>query len=107
MRIFKLKTPVLALVFAVTAFLLTLLSIPALNHLQSDFLFDGFKWFYFPSDLAAFLCGSVDEYAKGAVPKPGFPFFLLFAFLQWYLIFFIGIGIYRRCHKKGIDEPAE
>ena len=104
MRILKLKTPVLALLLAIVALLLTLLFIPVMNFLQIDLLFWIFMCFYFPSELAVEICSSID--VKGEVPKPEFPFFIVFAFLQCYLIFFIGIGIYRRYHQKRKDEPA-
>ena len=106
MRILKLKTPVLALLLAIAALLLTLISIPVMNFLQVDLLFWTWQCLYFPSELAADLCSSGDQFLKGVIPKPEFPFFFLFAFLQWYLIFFIGIGVYRHYHKKGRDEPA-
>ena len=103
MRILKLKAPVLALLLASAALLLTLLFIPVMNFLQIDLLFLIFAYFYFPAELAVFLCSSDDQLLKGVVPKPEFPFFLLFVFLQWYLIIFVSIVIYRHYHKKVRD----
>ena len=64
-------------------------------------------FFYMPADLATFLCSSSSQFEKGSLPVQGFPFFYLFALVQWYIIILVGILIYRHFYsKKGSHEPA-
>jgi len=93
-----------ALLFASIAWLLSIL---LLKTIHIDAFFTCWAYFYIPADLASFLCVPVSHFEKGSLPVPGFPFFYLFALVQWYLIFLAGIPIYRHFHKtKGGDEPA-
>jgi hypothetical protein len=117
MRTFIFKAPVEALLLASAATLFSILFIPVMNYLGNDVLFQVWKRFYFPADLAAFLCSSGDDvhmYVVDANPRPvlfsfpeslpgssGFHFlFLLFALIQWYSIFLVALVCIRHFQRK-------
>jgi hypothetical protein len=111
MRILKLKTPVLALYLAGLAAPSSVLLFNAVQFaLRPRASMNAFDWlfiaFYTPASLAAFLCEPSSNYEKG-LRAHGFPFWIIFAMIQWYLIFLVGLGIYRHFHKKcDKNEPA-
>ena len=98
------KITLRALLFAGIAWLLSLFLLKT-NHIDSFVVC--WAYFYMPAELATFLCSPSSQFEKGSLPVQGFPFFYLFALVQWYLIFLAGILIYRHFYKtKGRDEPA-
>jgi hypothetical protein len=110
MRVLNLKTPVLALILAVAAeALLQALSMAvgfALRPETSINLLDRcLQIFYFPAEIIAFLCLPSSSFDKGS--DHGIQIivvFILFALIQWYLIFLAGIGTYRHFHKKHHED---
>jgi hypothetical protein len=118
MRTLILKSPVLALLLASAATLFSFLFIPVMNYLGYDLFFQVWKYFYFPADLAAFLCSSDHNYANVTFPLSSFqesflrfsrfPYlFLLFALIQWYFVFLAAIVMYGLFQtKKDKHEPA-
>jgi hypothetical protein len=120
MRIFMLKTPVVALLLASVATLFSILVIPIMNYLGNDVLFQAWRYFYYPADLASFLCPSdhvydftydrfaLSSFQESSLRLSDFPYlFLLCALIQWYFIFLAGIviyGLFQTNNNK--DEPA-
>jgi hypothetical protein len=101
MRIFKLKTPLLALLLALFALAA---SVSAGFAIHSDLSVAGriLTWFYRPTEWAQSLCLPSSYFEKG-FDGGRFLFpasFFLFGLLQWYLIFLVGIGIYRHFQRR-------
>jgi hypothetical protein len=106
MRLLKLKTPLLALIFAVVALPLSFgLSalVDFVSRPQTSVgLLERCLWvFYYPAEVLAFLCLPGSSFEKGSEqPIQMLAVFIPFALLQWYLIFLIHIGVYRNYTRK-------
>ena len=96
MRALFQKITLRALLFASMAWLLSLF---LLKTIRMDAFVVCWAYFYMPADIATFLCSPSSQFEKGSLPVQGFPFFYLFALVQWYLIFLAGILFYRHFYK--------
>jgi len=107
-RLLKLKTPVLALVFSVVAealsFIVAVLARTA-NDPDNPVIATRFlDWFH---QLPFWLVESFFETFKPFYDSESFPAQLtrlvleiLFSVAQWYLIFLVGIGLFRHLYRK-------
>jgi hypothetical protein len=107
MRIFKLKTRWLALIMAATALLLSgVLSVVhdyAVGPHWGTTLFDEcFRAFNTPAISISILCLPSSALEEGGQPLIVLPVYFVFFVLQWYLIFFAGIGIYRHFSRRSV-----
>jgi hypothetical protein len=106
MRFLRLKPALLAAVFAVAAlaasFALSAIIHFALRPETNVNVFDRVLWcLYFPAAISTFLCLPGTSFEKGLEqPVQILVVFILFALLQWYLIFWVGISIRRRFTRK-------
>ena len=96
MRLLNLKTPVLALICAIIALVLSgvLSCVQLLDHF--------FVLFYYPAEMLAILCmpGSFNPYDGGLETILYFSVICALALLQWYLICFAHIYIFRHSARK-------
>ncbi len=100
------KTPLLALILAAAGFLATLAITAIVNFARGpatnlSLLDRGLQFFYFPALKTSFLFIPSSWFHKDFT-HPIWPFavFGLFALLQWYLVFFIAISVYRYFKNK-------
>ena len=89
----KLKTPVLALVLAVSAFAV---SVAVLCVCEEVGRFVAL--FYYPAVMLAMLCAP-DPYGEGG-PLLYLLCLVVYGLLQWYLIFVIPIGVHRHFSRR-------
>ena len=100
MRLLKLKLPILALVFAVIAFVLSFGFCFAVSLVWPSAPTSFLDLFYSPAAMLALLCmpSSFDFNGSGALLFALCAYF--FAFVQLYLIILVGIGVHRHFRKK-------
>ena len=112
MRLSNYKAPwsalVLALAFLVLSFALVVISNWLVWPDWGSTLLQRILWFlYVPAGIGMFLFLPDSSFDKGSLHPIQIPVvFLLFALIQWYLIFLAGIGIYRWFHRKHDEKVS-
>ena len=109
-RLFKLKTPLLALVLCLPAELLFIgfgvlarWSSPSGENLNVGFRC--FSWFHRPPLLVGDLLARflpLPSHKTLGVEIVGMTVFSFFILLQWYLILLVSIGLFRRFHQEPV-----